>query len=127
MKKQMIFSAILALAALIAVSSAAQAANAFATAEVNVRSGPGTSYAVVGILGAGTRVQLSLCRDGWCNIEQGSLHGWASQSYLDKTQTSVVVVPVPIIIHRPIFHRPHHSHRPYPKPRCKIAPGVSCR
>lgn len=127
MKKQTMYSAILAFAALTGVSSAAQAANAFATAEVNVRSGPSTSYDVVGVLGAGTRVQLSVCRDGWCSIEQGSLHGWANKSYLDKTQTSVVVVPVPVIIHAPHFHRPLRPHRPHLKPRCKIAPGFSCR
>ena len=124
MKKQTMFSAILALAALVGASFTAQAADAFATDDVNVRSGPGTSYAVVGVLGAGTRVQMNQCREGWCSVEQGNLNGWASQSYLDKTNNTVVVVPVPIIIHQPRFHKPH---RPYPKRRCKIAPGVSCR
>ena len=135
MKKQTIYSLILALAAVTGVSSSAQAANAFTTTNVNVRSGPGTSYGVVGVLSAGTRVQLNQCRDDWCNIEQGSLHGWASKPYLDKIKASVVVVPVPIIIHRPHFHKPSRPHRPYPlfpgpsrpKPHCKIAPGFSCR
>jgi uncharacterized protein YraI len=142
MIKTVLISAALAAAALIGVSTAASAADAFTTTNLNVRSGPGTNYAVIGTLGAGTRVHLDYCRDGWCNVEQGILHGWASASHLDKTRASIVIVPPPIIIHRPHYQKPWPPHRPRPphhkpwppkpkppyhKPGCKIAPGFPCK
>jgi hypothetical protein len=137
MIKKFLIPAALAAVALIGASSAARAAEAFTTTNANVRSGPGIHYSVIGTLSAGTRVQLDYCRSGWCQIEQGRLHGWTSESLLDKSRASVVIVP-PIFIHPPHHHHkpwPPKPHKPWPpkpwppkphKPQCKIAPGYPC-
>lgn len=124
MTKQKMIFAILAFAALAGAEPTAQAATAFATSNVNVRSGPSTSYSIVGSLDAGTRVELNGCRDGWCSVEQGNLRGWANKDYLDQARATVIVVAPPIIIHRP--YRPHQK-PPFNRPRCKISPGIPCR
>lgn len=137
MTKSILIAAVLGAAALVGVSAAALAAEAFTTSNLNVRSGPDTSYSVLGTLAAGTRVHLNYCSDGWCNVEQGMLHGFASASHLDRTHASVVIVPPPIIFRPPHHHRPWPPHprppKPWPpkpphhKPPCKIAPGYPCK
>ncbi len=146
MKKTMIAAA-LAAATVFGAASAAQAATSYATTNVNVRSGPGTSYGVVGVLSAGSRVHVNYCNGSWCSIEQGPVHGWASSSYLESAAPSVVIRPPPIIINPPHYHRPWHPHKPWPgkpgkpnkpwpgkpkpphhkPPMCKIAPGHPCK
>lgn len=45
---------------------------------VNVRSGPGVSYSVVGTLLVNTQVQLLQTQDDWMQIQFGNLTGWVS-------------------------------------------------
>lgn len=60
------------------------------TADVNVRSGPGTKYRVVTSLPAGTRVDVASCGGSWCRIGGG----YVSARYLSRGRgTSVVVRP----------------------------------
>ncbi len=141
------------LAGVVLLPAAAIAANAYVTGNVNVRSGPGTGYARVGTLSAGTIVNVRGCEANWCNIRGGGLRGWVSANYLSGAsyRPPVVVVPPPIIVRPPHYRPPHwsrpphgrpphwnrpprppHGHRP-PKPRpprpggnCKIAPGFPC-
>jgi len=72
-----------ALFALAAGASAASAATAFASSTVNVRSGPGTGYAVVGVLRPGQRVDIDYCKGAWCLIEQRGPDGWVNANYLN--------------------------------------------
>ena len=58
--------------------------NAVATASVNVRRGPGTSYAVVDVLRNGQSVRVSNCNGGWCWINHGGPSGWVSQNFLSR-------------------------------------------
>ena len=61
---------------------AAFAAPAVATTAVNVRSGPGISYAVVDVLLTGQRVNVNRCEENWCFVEKDGLDGWVSSRYL---------------------------------------------
>ena len=60
----------------------ALAAPATATTAVNVRSGPGSSNAVVGSLAAGERVEMGRCTGGWCQITRQGTNGWVYSKYL---------------------------------------------
>ncbi len=61
-----------------------------ATAEVNVRSGPGTQYPVQFTLATGTVVNILACSDGyeWCQIALGNQVGWASGQFLQPLQAN---------------------------------------
>lgn len=78
----------LAALALLATTAAASAAPAFATNNVNVRSGPGTGYAVVDSLRRGERVDVQYCRGSWCFVEKRGPDGWVSANYLDRGRGS---------------------------------------
>lgn len=71
-------SLILAVGLLVAGSVAASARPATVTTDLNVRSGPGTRYAVVGSLPAGARVDVGGCTGNWCRVGGG----YANASYL---------------------------------------------
>ncbi|MFC5067011.1 SH3 domain-containing protein [Flaviflagellibacter deserti] len=70
----------LGLAALLICSSgAAEAARLRATADVNVRSGPGMNHRVVGHLASGQRVSVSTKQGRWSKIGASR---WVSSRYL---------------------------------------------
>ncbi|PTL37466.1 SH3 domain-containing protein [Alkalicoccus saliphilus] len=50
---------------------------------LNVRSGPSTSYDRVGTLPTGTTVTVHEIEDGWARISTASLEGYVSMRYLD--------------------------------------------
>ena len=74
----------LAALALMATAGAALAAPAYATSNVNVRSGPGTGYGVVDALRRGERVDVQQCRGSWCYVEKRGPDGWVSANYLER-------------------------------------------
>ncbi|MBU1306502.1 MAG: SH3 domain-containing protein [Alphaproteobacteria bacterium] len=74
----------LAAVALLATSGAAFAATAYATSNVNVRSGPGTHYRAVDTLTRGERVDVQQCRGSWCYVEKRGPDGWVSANYLSR-------------------------------------------
>lgn len=64
-------------------AGAALAEDAIATTQLNVRSGPGTGFAVVDVLDASERVTMSECQpSGWCYITHDGPDGWVSAAYL---------------------------------------------
>ena len=71
-------------AALVLLSTAASAfaVSAFATTAANVRSGPGTGYAVVDALATGEEVDVEGCNGSWCKIQHVGPDGWVSKSLL---------------------------------------------
>jgi len=83
MKKKLIAGAVAGLA-LLATTAGAFAAPAIASSNVNVRSGPGTSYGVVDTLRRGTRVDVQNCRGSWCFVVKPGPDGWVSANYLDR-------------------------------------------
>ena len=74
----------LAALAMLATTAAASAAPAYATSNVNVRSGPGTGYRVVDALRRGEQVDVQYCRGSWCFVERRGPNGWVSANYLDR-------------------------------------------
>lgn len=81
----------LAAGVLLASTLAAAAFPAVVTTDLNIRSGPGTRYAVIGSLQAGTTVNVGACSSGWCRVGGG----FASARYLSGggVRTRVVVQP----------------------------------
>lgn len=73
---------IVAALSLLAGTVGAFAEPATVTAHVNVRSGPGVSYAAVGKVMRDTIVDISRCQGDWCQITSYGLNGWISSQYL---------------------------------------------
>jgi len=69
-------------AALLLSTGAALAVPATAQTDLNVRSGPGTQYPVVGSIQGGETVDAGACTGGWCRVSFSGGSGWASRSYL---------------------------------------------
>jgi PKD repeat protein len=76
-----------------------------AATHLNIRSGPGTAYSVLGVLGAGQTAQVTgLSADaGWWQIQFSGAadgHGWLSAKYVTAQNTSNVPVvqapPLPV-------------------------------
>lgn len=74
----------LAALALLATTAAASAAPAYATTNVNVRSGPGTGYGVIDALRRGEQVNVQYCRGSWCFVQKRGPDGWVSANYLQR-------------------------------------------
>lgn len=74
--------------ALFASAGVAMAAPGFATGNVNVRTGPGTSYAAIDTVRRGESVNVQGCRDGWCYIEKRGSDGWVSVNYLSSARSA---------------------------------------
>lgn len=74
------------LAALIVLgtTAASLAATAYATTNVNVRTGPGPGYAQVDVLRTGEQVEIDRCRGSWCYVIKRGPDGWVSASYLSR-------------------------------------------
>ncbi len=54
-----------------------------ATSAVNVRSGPGTSYAVIGVLASGQRVEATgTVSGGWIQVSVSGRTGWVYRTFL---------------------------------------------
>jgi len=102
----------LAALAFAATVGAALAAPGFATSNVNVRSGPGSSYRVVDVLQRGQRVDIQQCRGSWCFVSKPGPNGWVSANYLSRG--GGVIVRPPVVVRPPIFHPGWN--RPPPRP-----------
>ncbi|MCL6709951.1 SH3 domain-containing protein [Pseudomonas sp. R2.Fl] len=82
MKRLRIIGAGLLMAA--ALPALAEAANGYATANVNLRAGPSTGYPAVTVIPAGAGVDIYGCMSGanWCDVGFAGIRGWVSGSYL---------------------------------------------
>jgi uncharacterized protein YraI len=99
-----------AAAAVLALSSAAFAqTSSTATVDLNVRSGPGPNFDVVGVIQANESVTVEGCIEGslWCRVSHGGSTGWAYSQYLtaDFGGSNVVIaeqraeIGVPVVEH----------------------------
>lgn len=61
---------------------AANAAPGVVTSNVNLRSGPGTGYDVIGTVRRGEQVDVQQCQGSWCYIVKSGPDGWVSANYL---------------------------------------------
>jgi uncharacterized protein YraI len=101
----------IAVLGLAASAGIAQAAPAYATGNVNVRTGPSTHYSVVDVLRRGDRVDVERCRGSWCFVEKPGPDGWVSSRYLSNDgygRPPIIVRPPPIVVRPPVYRPPHH-------------------
>src|ERR1700716_3842671 len=73
---------LLASGALLLSAGAAAAAPATVQSDLNVRSGPGAQYQVVGTVQGGETVDVAGCTGRWCQISFSGGTGYANQNYL---------------------------------------------
>jgi len=99
MNKRLTFAAA-ALAAAVVLPAAAHAA--YTTGSVNLRSGPGTSYARLTTVPAGAYVDVYDCAS-WCRVSWNGYEGWISGSYVDAGYTPRS--------ERPRAYAPRYSYR----------------
>ncbi len=85
----------LGLALAIGSASGALALESSATTELNVRTGPGNTYGVVGQLRTGETVEVERCAtNGWCFISGRNVEGWAFSKYLAADESSFAEVDI---------------------------------
>jgi len=83
--KSSILKGATAAVALFALSGVAAAqSSATATTDLNIRSGPGPEYPVVGVIGASQQTNINGCIQGskWCQVSHNGVEGWAYSDYL---------------------------------------------
>lgn len=81
---------------LLASAVAALALDATSNTWLNVRSGPGTGYAVVDALYPGEQVTIVECNaSSWCRIDHEGADGWVNSSYLSPVSGSGGGAPTP--------------------------------
>lgn len=84
-------TALVAAAGLLISANTVLAVEAAAKSAVNVRTGPGTSYAKVDQLTAGEVVEITECAPvGWCFIQHEGPDGWVSGSYLVPVEDEAI-------------------------------------
>src|SRR5882724_55425 len=69
-------------ATLLLSAGAVAAAPATVQSDLNVRSGPGAQYQVVGTVQSGETVDVAGCTGSWCQISFRGGTGYANQNYL---------------------------------------------
>ena len=78
---------------LVGSTPAAAVSTATTTETLNVRSGPGTTYRVVGVLPQGSKVTTLSVSEGWTRIEYRDASAYVSSRYLTQPTTPVVTIP----------------------------------
>nr|WP_046118401.1 SH3 domain-containing protein [Ensifer aridi] len=79
-----------AVGALLAMPALASAAEGFATANVNMRSGPSTRYPAVTVIPAGEAVEIHGCLADrpWCDVSFYGGRGWVAGRYVQAVYRS---------------------------------------
>ena len=93
MKAKLLVSA--AAGALMTMAAPAMAQQmVFATTDLNVRSGPGPEYTVIGVIAADEQATLDGCAEAskWCRVTASGVQGWAYSDYLIGDNSGVEVV-----------------------------------
>ncbi len=78
--------------AILAVTGGVAAAQSPVT-NLNMRSGPGTSYQVLGVIPAGAPVAVLGCDGSWCQVNYAGRIGYANGSYLGGGSGAIVGAP----------------------------------
>jgi uncharacterized protein YraI len=110
--KSIVKSTIAAAVMVFGLSAAAEARPVLVTADLNVRTGPGTEHPSVGVIRGGSTAEVGRCFEGWCEIAWGPLRGFSSQAYLDGGGPRYVAPPPP----PPVYYGPRRYYDPYYRP-----------
>jgi uncharacterized protein YraI len=99
-------------------ATAANAAQAYATSNVNMRAGPATDYPVVTTLSAGEVVTIYGCLgDGsWCDVSAADDRGWVSNAYLSAARGSRVglaALALPSVVFSYAYWDNYYARRPW--------------
>ena len=78
--------------AVLAMAGPALAIPGYSTAHLNLRTGPGTQYPVIGVMEYNTPANLTGCLAdwSWCSVSVAGINGWASAEYLVIDQAGQV-------------------------------------
>jgi uncharacterized protein YraI len=101
----------LATLAVFAIAAPAAAATvAIATTPLNIRSGPGPQYPVIGAIAANSQAVVNGCIQGslWCQVSFGRVQGWVYSQYL---RTSVAGAP-PVVLSQRAASMPVVTYQP---------------
>jgi len=66
----------------------------YTTANLNMRTGPGTSYQVIVVIPKGAAVSVIDSSSSWYKVSYGGKTGYVSSTYLSGTQTAPAELPV---------------------------------
>lgn len=116
-------AALVFLAVLAAVSPAAAAMSAYASAAVNLRAGPGTQFPVVRTVPAGVAIVSYGCLADytWCDVGYAGARGFVAARYVTVVSNGarVAVTPpvavrigMPVVVYSPSYWNIHY--RAYP-------------
>lgn len=138
-----VITALVACGLTLGVGQAVAAPPSVATANVNMRAGPGTAYPVVAVVPQGAPVQTFGClaNGSWCDVGYASARGWVSAGYLTMVVAgrTVVISPrvsVPVVTFTPAYWNVHYTSYSWyrrgpayygaPPPRASIACHDGC-
>jgi N-acetylmuramoyl-L-alanine amidase len=65
------------------------------TDQLRVRSGPGTSFPIVGFLNKGQQVTVLDQNENWCKISSSNTEGWVARDFLEYKTINQENTPVP--------------------------------
>ncbi len=87
---------------LVMMASIAQAGwDAYTTADVNMREGPGNRYRVIVVIPEGETVYVHDCPGNWCDVEWTGYRGYVYGRYLETSGSGYYdgyVAPPPVIV-----------------------------
>jgi len=121
MVQRLIIAGVLAGAFVLSTNSLA--APGFASADVNMRTGPGTHCSVITMIPAGAPIQVFEC-GSWCKVGYAGTYGFVSASYVGGGYTDpaprAYYQPVPVY-ETPLYEAPSYDQNPaisayYPDP-----------
>ncbi|MGJ8572724.1 MAG: DUF1236 domain-containing protein [Hoeflea sp.] len=100
-------------AALLSSTAALAAFNATATTDLNIRSGPGPQYEVVGAIANSDTATVNGCIEGskWCQVTYNGTTGWSYSEYLsaDFTGQQTVISMAPQTAQIPVLENDQTS------------------
>jgi uncharacterized protein YraI len=99
-------------AAILIAGAASAETQAFAGTDLNLRSGPGPMYSVVGVLPANDTVTVQGCLADatWCEVTYGGVSGWAAGNYLTTTVENAPVA-LSALDKRVVIHTVTYDHK----------------
>ena len=83
------------------LGSAGVASAAVVEGDLNLRTGPSTSYSIIDTMPAGANVDILSCTGSWCRVAFRGIEGYASASYLGGGGGGAVYAAAPPVVVAP--------------------------